>query len=136
MLVKLVLSLDRREDAAAALETVHLAHRLRTGGGAAADLVVGIDLCGNPAVGELGTWLPALEKARELGMKITLHGGEVPNEVEVARMLEFKPDRFGHMCCLSAELEEALWGSGIPVELVSLWVEKGRGGGGVGVGGG
>ena len=41
----------------------------------------------------------------QAGLKITLHGGEVDNEIEVDAMLDFLPDRFGHMCVLT-ELQE------------------------------
>ena len=64
-------------DGAAALETVELAHELRHRG------VAGIDLSGNPAVGAWPTWLPALQTARELGLAVTLHCGEVDNAEEV-----------------------------------------------------
>lgn len=71
MLVRLLLSVDRRESSAAALETVKLAGELQQEG------VVGIDLSGNPAVGEWSTWEPALLEARRLGLKLTIHAGEV-----------------------------------------------------------
>lgn len=32
-------------------------------------------------------------------------------------MLAFRPDRFGHMCCLTDELRQALLDSGVPLEL-------------------
>lgn len=38
--------------------------------------VVGIDLSGNPVIGEWLTFLPALEFAKEQGLLITLHCGE------------------------------------------------------------
>lgn len=73
--MKLLLSIDRREDGAAARATVELAASLRDRG------VVGIDLSGNPTVGEWGTWEPALRHARDLGLKLTLHAGEVMHPV-------------------------------------------------------
>ncbi|CAI0468236.1 unnamed protein product [Linum tenue] len=69
--VRLLLSIDRRETAEAAMETVKLALEMRGLG------VVGIDLSGNPSVGEWSTYLAALQFAREQGLYVTLHCGEV-----------------------------------------------------------
>ncbi|KAM3706835.1 hypothetical protein ACJW30_03G183700 [Castanea mollissima] len=84
--VRLLLSIDRRESTAAAMETAKLALEMRDLG------VLGIDLSGNP-VGM--TYLPALEFAREHGLYITLHCGEVPNPKEIQA---FIPQRVGHAC--------------------------------------
>ncbi|KAF3451696.1 hypothetical protein FNV43_RR07792 [Rhamnella rubrinervis] len=109
--VRLLLSIDRRETTEAAMETVKLALELRHMG------VVGIDLSGNPIVGEWSTFLPALNFAREQGLYITLHCGEVPNPKEIRTMLDFLPQRIGHACCFEEEEWKKLKSFNIPVEI-------------------
>ncbi|PNT74611.1 hypothetical protein BRADI_1g18810v3 [Brachypodium distachyon] len=109
--VRLLLSIDRRETTSAALDTVNLAMEMKDQG------VVGIDLSGNPVVGEWETYLPALEHAKELGIPITIHCGEVPNRKEIQAVLDFCPQRLGHVCCLNDEEWKKLKSSMIPVEI-------------------
>ncbi|XP_057764848.1 N6-mAMP deaminase isoform X2 [Salvia miltiorrhiza] len=138
--VRLLLSIDRRETAEAAMETVsslydqtklqvincfgsrdlsdcylflkvELAVDLKDFG------VVGIDLSGNPNVGQWMTFLPALEFAKKQGLPITLHCGEVPNSVEIRAMLDFLPGRIGHACCFEDEEWKLLQRLEIPVEI-------------------
>ncbi|CAK8564357.1 unnamed protein product [Lathyrus sativus] len=109
--VRLLLSIDRRETSEAAMETVMLALEMRHFG------VVGIDLSGNPAVGEWVTYFPALKFAREQGLYVTLHCGEVPNSREIHDMLDFLPGRIGHACFFEEEHWRKLKSSKIPVEL-------------------
>ncbi|XP_057858615.1 N6-mAMP deaminase [Cryptomeria japonica] len=109
--VRLLLSIDRRESLDGAMETVQLALEMRNSG------VVGIDLSGNPVVGEWQTFLPALTCARKQGLPITLHCGEVPNREEIQGMLEFRPERLGHVCCLEDLEWKTLKESDIPVEV-------------------
>uniref|UniRef100_A0A1D1Y2R1 Adenosine deaminase-like protein n=1 Tax=Anthurium amnicola TaxID=1678845 RepID=A0A1D1Y2R1_9ARAE len=109
--VRLLLSIDRRESTAAAMETVNLALELCDSG------VVGIDLSGNPIIGEWQTFLPALRYAREKGLPITIHCGEVPNKEEVNAILDFCPNRIGHACCLEEDDWKKLKSSKIPIEI-------------------
>ncbi|KAM7500944.1 hypothetical protein LguiA_025358 [Lonicera macranthoides] len=109
--VRLLLSIDRRETTAAAMETVNLALEMRHLG------VVGIDLSGNPIVGKWETFVPALKFAREKDLLITLHCGEVRNLEEIHAMLNFLPERIGHACCFEDEEWRKLKSSKIPVEI-------------------
>ncbi|KAF3779991.1 Adenosine deaminase-like protein [Nymphaea thermarum] len=109
--VRLLLSIDRCESAASAMETVQLAYKMRHLG------VVGVDLSGNPLVGEWLTFLPALKWAKEHGLAITLHCGEVYNPNEIKAMLEFCPQRVGHACWFEQEDWTKLKSLNIPVEV-------------------
>uniref|UniRef100_A0A7N0SWC9 Adenosine deaminase domain-containing protein n=1 Tax=Kalanchoe fedtschenkoi TaxID=63787 RepID=A0A7N0SWC9_KALFE len=109
--VGLLLSIDRRETTASAMETVKLALEMRELG------IVGIDLSGDPRLGNWSTFLPALEFAREQGQFITLHCGEVYNPDEVRAMLDFSPHRIGHACLFEDDAWTKLKSSKIPVEI-------------------
>ncbi|CAN6219816.1 unnamed protein product [Urochloa humidicola] len=109
--VRLLLSIDRRETTLAALDTVNLALEMKDQG------VIGIDLSGNPVVGQWETYLPALQHAKELGIPITIHCGEVANRKEIEAVLDFCPQRLGHVCCLNDVEWKKLKSLMIPVEI-------------------
>jgi len=166
LIPRLILSLDRRDPSAVSLKTVDLAIKWKsvsfesTIGSYSLPLqlltsvlvqfllqkgVVGIDLSGDPTKGNWDDWEAALSKARNHGLKITLHAGEVPNrEEEMIKMLRFKPvsahslsknlkskaeidrmrvslfplqDRFGHVCFVSEDCLSILGKLRTPIEL-------------------
>lgn len=65
--------------------------------------IVGVDLGGNPSSGNFKSFIPVLNKARENGLKVTVHCGEVENEEEIDDVLEWGPDRLGHFLTCSDE---------------------------------
>ncbi|KAJ0179189.1 hypothetical protein K1T71_004901 [Dendrolimus kikuchii] len=65
------------------------------------EVVVGMEISGNPMLGRFQDFIPLLAKARQAGLKITLHCGEVCNPQEVLEMLQYKPDRIGHAVCVN-----------------------------------
>lgn len=114
MVTRLILSIDRRDTIEEGMSVVELAVKFRNRG------VVGIDLCGNPLVGPVGHLEPAFQRAKIEGFKITLHFAEVPassSEEELKMLLEWKPDRIGHVIHTSAEIEDEIERLGIGLEL-------------------
>ncbi|KAK0674303.1 putative adenosine deaminase-like protein [Cercophora samala] len=96
---KLILSVDRRNTLEQAEEVLDLCLAFRDKG------VVGIDLCGDPAcVDNLETFTPVFQRAKQEGLKITLHFAEAEvsgTEEELELLLGWRPDRLGHVIHLS-----------------------------------
>lgn len=110
----LILSIDRRNTAKEAIEVVDLAIQFRSRG------VVGVDLCGNPTNGDVSIFRDAFVKAKEHGLKITLHFAEVPASStarELKTLLSFDPDRLGHLCHVPEHLKQEIIRRGCGLEL-------------------
>ncbi|KAM3084498.1 hypothetical protein ACMFMF_001854 [Clarireedia jacksonii] len=110
----LILSIDRRNDPETAMGVVDLAEKYRNQG------VVGIDLCGDPTVGDISIFGPAFKKARGLGLKITIHFGEVPQPptpTELRTLLSYEPDRIGHVINVPEDLRPEIESKKIGLEL-------------------
>ncbi|KAF8794211.1 adenosine deaminase-like protein [Argiope bruennichi] len=91
--VKLLLSIDRKRPPSCAEETLKIAEKYFTG----LSPVIGIDLSGNPNTGDINYFLPYLEYAKKIGLKLAIHISEVPgNFEEVERLLKLEPNRLGH----------------------------------------
>lgn len=91
IMVKLILSIDRSHDAETSRQSLSIITRMKE---TYPDIIKGVDLCGNPAIGRFDTEL--FTYAKNNGLKTTVHCGEVKNDEEVLKILSFKPDRIGH----------------------------------------
>jgi len=119
--IRLLVSIDRRKGVQDALDTLALVEELRDEYGG---LIVGIDVSGDPSIGNLLDYVGVLEKARSGGLKVAVHLAEIPNVEEVGSFLKaFLPDRIGHGTCLTAarggldEIEKMVIENRIPLEL-------------------
>nr|XP_012235884.1 PREDICTED: adenosine deaminase-like protein isoform X2 [Linepithema humile] len=120
IVVKLLVSINRKEGFESAKENINLAKQFME---KYPQYVVGIDLSGDPTAGDIENFLQLLEMSREMGLKIAVHCAEVPNNIETIHILKFKPDRLGHCTCIhpdlggSSILFKMLLDFKIPVEL-------------------
>ena len=126
----LILSIDRRNTASQAMEVVDLAIRYRERG------VVGVDLCGDPSKGDVSIFKAAFTKAKQHGLKITLHFAEVSassSELELETLLGFGPDRLGHVIHVPEQMTHEILRRRIGLELcISCNVQASLTEGGVG----
>jgi len=110
----LILGVDRKNTLEEALETVDLAVKYKSQG------VVGVDLCGNPAKGDVNIFGDAFAKAREHGLKVTLHFAEVAfssTEDELQALLSYKPQRLGHVINVPDAIKDEIIKRKIGLEL-------------------
>ncbi|KAH9871291.1 hypothetical protein IAQ61_005470 [Plenodomus lingam] len=110
----LILSIDRRNSASEAEEVVDLAIQYQSSG------VVGLDLCGDPAQGDIRIFGPAFARAKAAGLKLTLHFAEAEasaSDLELQTLLSWKPDRLGHVIHVKEEFRKVIEDEHIGVEL-------------------
>lgn len=110
----LILSIDRRNTIAEAQEVVDLAIKYQSAG------VVGVDLCGDPAKGDVRIFGDAFARAKAAGLKITLHFAETEfssSDLELSTLLSWKPDRLGHVIHVKKEFRDVIEKENIGVEL-------------------
>lgn len=114
--VRLILSIDRRNTLEDAFDTVEIAyeHRNKFSDN---NLICGIDFSGNPEVSSFHKVRKAFERARELGLKTTVHFAEIFDDADSEEILDFAPDRLGHACCLQGKLLQTMLSKRIPLEI-------------------
>lgn len=110
----LILSVDRRNTLTQAEEVVDLCIKHRSAG------VVGIDLCGDPAKGDVRIFTDAFIRAKATGLKMTLHFAEATvsaTDTELETLLSWKPHRLGHVIHVKEEYCKIIERENIGVEL-------------------
>nr|XP_046248931.1 adenosine deaminase-like protein isoform X1 [Scatophagus argus] len=128
--VRFLVAIDRRNGAEVAMETVKLAEEFML---SSDGLVVGLDLSGDPTVGHGKDLLPALQRAKNSGLKLSLHLSEIPSQLEESDLLlNLPPDRIGHGTFLHPEvggsnsLVDKVVKNNIPLELCLTSNVKGQ----------
>ena len=117
MIVKLILSMDRRMTLEECTQIMDLAQKYAHRG------VVGLDLCGDPRAGSVDTIVSVVKKAKERtpkNVKLTVHLGEIQEEgkeTENEALLALHPDRIGHGTFLNHASKLHLSTKGIPLEI-------------------
>ncbi|KAI8063238.1 hypothetical protein BC940DRAFT_307893 [Gongronella butleri] len=112
LMVKLIISIDRRNTLEEAHKVVDLAVQFRDQG------IVGIDLCGDCSKGVFRDLKPAFERARNEGFPLTLHFNEVEENIpEAPDLLSVYPDRLGHATLLDDYSRSTIYERRIPVEI-------------------
>uniref|UniRef100_A0A8C4GU25 Adenosine deaminase domain-containing protein n=1 Tax=Dicentrarchus labrax TaxID=13489 RepID=A0A8C4GU25_DICLA len=128
--LEFLVAIDRRNGTEVAMETVKLAEEFMLSSGG---LVVGLDLSGDPTVGHGKDLLPALQRAKNCGLKLSLHLSEVRSQLEESDLLlNLPPDRIGHGTFLHPEvggsqsLVDKVVKNNIPLELCLTSNVKGQ----------
>ncbi|XP_026990933.1 adenosine deaminase-like protein [Tachysurus fulvidraco] len=128
--VRFLVAVDRRNGPEVAMETVKLAEDFML---SSDGVVVGLDLSGDPTVGHGKDFLPALQRAKNCGLKLALHMSEVPSQkAESELLLDLPPDRIGHGTFLHPEaggtdiLVDKVCKLNIPLELCLTSNVKGQ----------
>ncbi|KAL1918040.1 uncharacterized protein VTP21DRAFT_3306 [Calcarisporiella thermophila] len=112
ILVRLILSVDRRETLEQAQETVDIALKYKDEG------VVGLDLCGHVEKGHFDIVKPAFVRAREGGLRLTVHFGEIPENLnEAESLLSVSPHRLGHATHVDPASQQIIRSQNIPIEI-------------------
>ena len=116
VVTKVLVSVNRGAAVEAAVRAVdlavaYLAKSTRSEG------VCGVELSGNCYKGAFTELEPQLRRAREAGLPVSLHVGEKDDEEELDAMLEFRPDRIGHLVFSKEKTQAKVKAYKIPIEM-------------------
>lgn len=101
--VGILVSEDRSKDPEKGLENAKIACSLAT---TKADVpIIGMELSGNPYVGDFDKLRHALDYVRtQGGLPITIHMAEIQNKIETENILKWGPQRVGHSVCVDDDI--------------------------------
>jgi len=118
--VRLIISVNRTSP----IESVERIIRLALAWRRASSLVVGLDVSGDPTKGDLFPILALLNKYIKGGfeqsaemLKVCIHAGETMNVAETEAVLDYRPERLGHLCVISEATRQRMLALKIPLEL-------------------
>ena len=129
LIPRLIISVDRSGTVEAAEENVNLAIELTRS--RYSKYIVGVELGGNPTKNDFRVFEPVFKKARDHGLKVSIHCGEIPSAEnasdssepslkkayeEALAIIDFRPDRLGHALLLPNSLMDMLILHPIPIE--------------------
>ena len=112
MLVRLLLSLDRSKSLQQNTEIADLAMMFKS----TADVLVGIDLSGNPSKGQFVDYIPLLQRCRDVGFYVTVHAGELPDMIDSGTGND-KPVSNRSNSLISTNIDETQVEVGVEVEV-------------------
>ncbi|EDQ98742.1 uncharacterized protein LACBIDRAFT_296801 [Laccaria bicolor S238N-H82] len=113
--VGVILSLDRKTGEKTWQECLDIALKLKGEG----RRLVGVDLCGEPSMGDVADFQTFFCEAKKAGLGVTLHIAEIISSTpeETLKLLSFQPDRLGHATFLNKEAMDIVIKNNICVEI-------------------
>lgn len=106
IVVKLLLSINRRQSVALARQTVDLAIRRR----------FDVDFSGDPSANDASSFGEVLKLASDAGLRLALHIAELPRHDDTLALLACSPARVGHCVFLNDEATKIIKERRLPIE--------------------
>ena len=119
MTTKLIVSVNRGSGLEVGGRAMKLAAKLRVEELKTTDRprIVGVEFSGYCQAGVYADFVPMFQEARDAGLSVAFHVGEKPDEKELGQMLDFVPDRIGHLVYAEDANIERVAEMAIPLEL-------------------
>jgi adenosine deaminase len=126
LMPRLIISVDRSGTVEQAEENINLALEMNK---LYPEYIVGVELGGNPTRNDFRLFEHVFKKARDNGLNVSIHCGEVPTAQDASNssalkkaydealaVVNFRPDRLGHALLLPDALMNILMQHPIPIE--------------------